>query len=350
MEKKQEKLSEIDNAKNMDICEQRHQVLEQIRGSLEKEDYKTAFRLFRNSIIKILCREGILQICSPYYYRNGRIKEDKVAGELIGVYEYYYSGNSGFRSFQPHGKSFRCGKPTVTFIQEVKGFLQLLYENNGQDPWEILCDYMGSDYFDLENYIDKAGVYGFAHNRRSREVTRKALAPYAGKYYGSMDADEFIEYYEALDRAYTTYGFPFACTYAGWFFEGYDVLYRKILDEGIWTLRNLWEHGPSDWLIMQMEQYPDIELSYEGLIKALQKSQYEPLLFRIFPFRLTEDTLRPGCGMDSDEWEEFALKLAETLNYVEKYNGKKNVPNDMVLGAAAAMGKVLNTVRYYIDI
>ena len=80
MEKKQEKSFEIDNAKNMDTCEQGHQMLDRMEDALEKNENKTAFRMFRKDIIKILCSGGVLKVSSPYYYRNGRIKEDKVAG------------------------------------------------------------------------------------------------------------------------------------------------------------------------------------------------------------------------------------------------------------------------------
>lgn len=349
MEKKQEKSVKIDNAKPKDTCEQEHEMLEQIEESIEKEDYKTAFRLFRNSIIKILCREGILQICSPYYRRNGKIKADKVAGELVGVYEYYYSGNGGIRSFRPHGESFKCGRRTASFLDAVKELLSLFAENLGQDPWEVFSNYMNSDYFNPENYLDKAGVYGFPHNRHSRKVTKAALEPYVKKYYGVLDTEPFVDLYQAMDRAYTTYGFPFACTHAGWFFDGYDSLYHKVLDEGAWTLRDLWEHGPSEWLKKQMLPYPDINLSYECLVDALQKPQYEPLLFRIFPFRLAEDTFKPGCVMDSDEWEEFTLKLAKILHFAECCNGRKNIAEDMIKDTVKAMCDVLKVIRYYMD-
>lgn len=326
-----------------------YEALGQIEEALEGEEYRTAFRLFRRDITGILCREGILEVCSPYYHRNGKIKEDKVAGELVGVYEYYYSGNDGFRSFRPRGKSFRCGKRTASFLDSVKKFLSLLLENMGQDPWEIFNNYMGSEYFDLENYLDKAGVYGFPHNRRSREVTKAALEPYVKKYYGVLDAEPFVDLYQTMDRVYTTYGFPFACTHAGWFFEGYDSLYRKVFDEGAWTLRNLWENGLSDWLEKQMEPYPEIYPTYEELVTALQKPEYEALLCRLFPFRLTEDTLRAGCGIESDEWEEFTLKLAKTLYFMECGNGRKNVPEKTVMDAAVLMEELLKTVRHYMD-
>lgn len=349
MEKKQEKLFDM-NVRNLnDDGFQRHQVFEQIEKSLEKEDYKTAFRLYRSSIVKILCGEGILEICSPYYYKNGRIKEDKVAGELVGVYEYYYSGNGGIRSFRPHGESFKCGKRTVSFLEAVKELLGILAENLGQDPGEVFSNYMNSDYFNLENYLDKAGVYGFPHNCHSREVTKAALEPYVKKYYGVLDAEPFVDLYQAMDRVYTTYGFPFACTHAGWFFDGYDSLYQKVLDEGIWTLRSLWEHGLSDWLEKQMQPYPEIRPAYEGLVTALQKPEYDALLCRLFPFRLTEDTLQPGCGMDSDEWEKFTLKLAKTLYFAECCNGRKDIAEDMIKDAAKAMCDVLKAVLHYMD-
>lgn len=349
MEIERKKSFEMDNVKNMDICEQEHLLIDQIEETIVKEDYKTAFRLFRNNIVKILCGEGILEVCSPYYRRNGKIKEDKIAGEIIGAYEYYCASNNGFRSFRPHGNLFLCGKPAATFMQTVKGFLQTLNENYRQDPWEILNSYMGNDYYDLENYLDKTPVYGFPHNRHSREAAGKVIAGYTEKYYGSMNAGEFIEWYQAMERVYTTYGFPFACTHAGWFFDGYDILYRKILDEGIWTLRNLWEHNQSDWLIKQMQPYPDIQHTYGSIIEALLKPEYESLLFRIFPFRLTEDTLRPGCGMDSDEWEVFSLKVAKVLHFSEYCNWRKNVQESMIEDAVKAMDEVLKTVRFYMD-
>lgn len=349
MEKKREKSFEIDNARNLDNISQRHQVLDRIEDALCNNEYKMAFEMFRKNIIKLLHDGGVLKVCSPYYYRNSRLKEDKVAGEMIGVYKYYCASNSSFRSFRPHGNLFRCGKPAATFIQAVKGFLQMLNENYGQDPWEILNSCMGNDYFDLENYLDQAPVYGFSHNRHSRAVAGKVLAGYTEKYYGSMDAVEFIEWYQAMERVYTTYGFPFACTYAGWFFDGYDILYRKVLDEGAWTLRNLWEHGQSDWLVKQLQPYPEIQLTYGSLIEALLKPEYEPLLFRLFPFRLAEDTFKPGCVMDSDEWEEFTLKLAKTLHFAECCNGRKNIAEDMIKDAAKAMCDILKAVRHYMD-
>ena len=231
----------------------------------------------------------------------------------------------------------------------VKDFLKLLADEPERDPWEIYCSHMDGEYYDLENYIDETGVYAFPHNRRSREITSGALARYTEKYYGHISGEEFIELYQKLDRLYTTYGFPFACTHAGWFFEGYDVLYRRILDEGAWSLHDFWEQEkPSDWLEKQMEPY-GIHPSYSALVEALQKPEYESLLYRLFPFRLTQDTLRSGCGIDSDEWEMFTLELAKALHFVECCNGRKNVPGDIVLDAVKAMTETLKTVRNYMD-
>lgn len=321
-----------------------YQLIYWIEDDLEKGDYKAAFRLFRNNIIKSLCGEGILDVCGPYHKKNGKIKEDKVIGEIIGVYEYYYAGNGGFRSFQPNGKSFRCGKPTVTFMAAVKEFLKLLADEPERDPWEIYCNHMDGGYFDLENYLDKAGVYDFPHNRRSREITSGALARYTEKYYGHIGGGEFVELYQKLDRVYTTYGFPFACTHAGWFFEGYDVLYRRSLDESIWSLHDFWEQGkPSDWLKKQLETY-DIQPVYDVIVKAVQKPEYASLLHRLFPYRLTPDTLRSGCGMDSDDWEEFTLKLAKVLHFAECCNKKKKLPEEVVQDVIKEMEYVLKIV------
>lgn len=345
----QEKVLQSDSAKNTDADSRICLVMDRIEKALVDENYKKAFHLFRNNIVKILCSEGILEICSPYYLSKGKVKEDKVVGEFVGVYEYYCTTNKGFRSFQPHGESFRCGRPTATFMAAVKDFLKLLADEPERDPWEIYCSHMDGEYYDLENYLDQAGVYAFPHNRRSRKITSGALARYTEKYYGHIGGEEFVELYQTLDRVYTTYGFPFACTHAGWFFEGYDVLYRRILDEGAWSLHDFWEHGkPSDWLEKQIAPY-GIHPSYEAIIEALQKPEYEPLLFRLFPYRLTPATLKPGCGMDSDTWEMFTLKLAKVLHFAECCNRRKNVPEDILLDAVKAMTETLNTVRRYMD-
>lgn len=326
-----------------------HAALEKIEEALAGGEYKLAFRLFQRDIIGIMCRESILDVCSPYYCRNGRIKEDKVVAELIGVFQYYTASNDGIRSFLPHGKSFRCGQRTATFMEAVKKFAGLLAESSGANPWKVYLDCINNDYYDLEKYLDQAAAYGFPHNRHSRKVTGKVLAPYAEKHYGNMDTGEFIEFYQAIDRVYTTYGFPFACTYAGWFFEGYDGLYQKVFDEGVWGLWAFWEsQTPSDWLKKQIEPY-GMQPSYNNLIEALQDPVYEPLLCRIFPFRLTENTLRAGCSMDADEWEDFILKLAKTLHFAECRNGRKNVPEDVLKRAVNAMEDTLKTIRYYMD-
>lgn len=344
----QKKALQFGSEKNTDTASLSCQVIGRIEKALVDENYKKAFHLFRNNIVKILCSEGILEICSPYYLNKGLVKEDKVVAEIVGVYEYYYAGNGGFRSFKPHGESFRCGRSTNTFMAAVKEFLGLLADEPEQDPWAIYCNYMDGEYYDLENYLNQAGVYAFPHNRRSREITRSALARYIEKYYGHIGADEFIELYQKLDRLYTTYGFPFACTHAGWFFEGYDVLYRRILDEGVWSLHDFWEQGkPSDWLGKQLEPY-DIQPIYDALVDALQKPEYASLLYRLFPFRLTPDTLKPGCGMDSDEWEMFTLKLAKVLHFAECCNRRKNVPEEIVQDAVKAMKETLKVVKYSI--
>lgn len=327
-----------------------HEVINQIEAALEKGEYRAAFRLFYNRIVGILCEEGLLTVSSPYYRRGGRIKEDKVTAEFVGVYEYYYATNSGVRSFRPHGDLFHCGNATASFLGAIKEYLKLVVENPDQDPWEILNDYMPSEYFNPESYLDRAGVYSYPHNCRSREAAREALAPYAVKNYGVMDAGEFIEWYQAIDRVYTTHGFPFACTHAGWFFEGYDNLYQKVFDEGAWVIRDFWKQGvPSVWLQKQMKPYPEIRPTYEGLAKALLKTEYEPILCRLFPFRLTENTLRAGCGMGSDDWEEFTLKVAKVLHFVECRSRRKNVTEEAVKDAAKVMDDVLKTIRHYME-
>ena len=77
----------------MDMASQVHQALARMEDALEKNENRTAFSLFRKDIIKILCGAGVLKVCSPYYYKSGNIKMDKVAGELEGAFQYYYSGN-----------------------------------------------------------------------------------------------------------------------------------------------------------------------------------------------------------------------------------------------------------------
>lgn len=72
---KQEKQLNIDDAKNAYVV--RRQDLVQMEGALTKKDYWNAFRLFYGSIVKILCGEGIMEACSPYYMLKGKIEEKK---------------------------------------------------------------------------------------------------------------------------------------------------------------------------------------------------------------------------------------------------------------------------------
>ena len=65
------------SVKNMDACVQSHELLGRIEESLAAADYKKALRLFQNSIITILCNEGIMLVCSPYYWKGRKIKEKK---------------------------------------------------------------------------------------------------------------------------------------------------------------------------------------------------------------------------------------------------------------------------------
>ena len=77
------------SVKNMDACVQSHELLGRIEESLAAADYKKALRLFQNSIITILCNEGIMLVCSPYYWKGRKIKEKKVACERSGAYADY---------------------------------------------------------------------------------------------------------------------------------------------------------------------------------------------------------------------------------------------------------------------
>lgn len=157
--------------KNKAAGTSKYEAIHQIDDVLGKGDYREAFRIFHKKIIEILYAEGILNVCSPYYFRKNKLKEDKVIGEFVGAYEYYSATNGGYRSFQPHGKLFRCGNATASFLDAVKEYLGILAENPGQDPWEILNGYMCSDFFNPESCFYRVEAYSFPHNRRSREVT-----------------------------------------------------------------------------------------------------------------------------------------------------------------------------------
>lgn len=341
------------SVKNMDAFVQSHELLGRIEESIAAADYKKALRLFQNSIITILCNEGIMLVCSPYYWKGRKIKEKKVACELSGAYAYYCGTNRCLRTFKPYGNLCCCGRATVSFLGEVRRFLGILVKHPGQDPLEVFDRHMGSRYFDLEAYLDRADAYSFAHNRRSRELSwNNAVAPYAEKYYGSMDARDFMEFCQALDRIYTSFGFPFACTHSGWFFEGYDCLYQKLFKDGIYELHAFWENGqPDSRLRYLMEQYPQIGLSLDSLVEALLKPGYEPILQRLFPFRLAAGTLRCGCGMEEDKWESFIFKTAKLIYLAECCNVGKNVPGvaDALKETAEDIAGILKTVRWYMD-
>lgn len=117
--------------------------------------------------------------------------------------------------------------------------------------------------------------------------------------------------------------------------------------------KNMMQGTSADIKNIEMENrsagYDALGQIEEALEGEEYRTAYEPLLCCIFPFRLTEDTLRAGCNMDLGEWEEFTFKLAKVLHFAKQCNGKKNISENLLLNAAAAMRETIKIIRLYMD-
>lgn len=318
-----------------------------IKEALEKKDYKRAIILFRENMVNILYKAGIVKTCNQYVNKNEKgIDDEKVTNEIMGVYAYYED---------PEGNKRRIQK---TFMDAVYHYMELLERNPEKDPADVL-EQMSSTFFRLDTYADETLRWGFGHNDYSRRTSRKKILPYLEKNYGTtLSADEFIDQYQQMDRLYMGYGFPFACTYGNkYFFDKYDEIYQKNMIRGAKSLHSLFQGKPDERMKRTLNCFPEEDFNYVTLIDALQKKKYAQMLHILFPYELNENKIRSDI-LKGEAWEEFIYQFAKGFYIVKAVRnklehggkqGKKNLSNEALLAAIEEIQKIFGWLDAHIE-
>lgn len=281
---------------------------------LENKKYDKALNIFREKAIKMLIDFGIIEN-NPEKHNL----ENTITNELMAAYCYYETP----MEFKISKKN---GTIKKTFMDAVWDYVKLLNESPERDPVDILNERNGR-FYDLKEYMKEIPVdklpKGFAHNNRSQYVCNQSILPYLKQEDGgSADVSRLIEQYQKMERVYMGYGFPFACTYSTWFFDGYQKIYRDNMKLGATILQKFF-HGTTDERMRRtLACFPGESFTYRTLISKLQEEQYKEMIHILFPFQLSNKNIHPAA-IRVEKWEEFSY------DFVQSFYSVKQVRNNV---------------------
>ena len=84
------------------------------------------------------------------------------------------------------------------------------------------------------------------------------------------------------------YGFPFACTYASWFFDGYEKLYRENMKRGAESLQRYFMGVVDERMGRALAEFPEESFTYQTLIRELQWEPHKKNASCSFPVSVKE--------------------------------------------------------------
>lgn len=305
--------NQIKDSRNI-VENPKYKELVYIEENLKRKKYDKVVSFFRENIIDSLIE---FQIIKGGWGK--KLDKKVVVNELMGVYCYYELPES--RKSVANNKDVKR-----TFLDAVRDYINLLHECQDQDPLDILEE-RNKRFYDLREHMDWTSKRGFSHNGRSRYISNERLFPYLETDAGAgMNAGKLIEKYQKMEQVYMGYGFPFACTYGNtWFFDGYEELYKKNMDRGAKSLQKYFQGTADGRMQKALACFPKERFTYETLISALQKEQYQKMLHVLFPFELNKKSICSDV-MTDEKWEEFIY------DFVRSFYNVKQVRNDMTHG------------------
>ncbi len=305
----------------------RYHKLTYIEEHLKKKRYDKVISFFRENIMESLIE---FQIIKGGW--NRELNKKVVVNELMGVYCYYETPESS--------KSDKKNKDAKrTFMDAVRDYIKLLNEYPDRDPYDVLKE-RNQWFYDIREHMDWTSERGFTHNGKSRRICNEKLFPYLEAENGTgMKAGELIEKYQKMEQVYTGYGFPFACTYGNtWFFDAYEDLYKKNMNCGARSLQKYFQHTADGRMQKALACFPKERFTYETLIQALQKEQYQKMLYVLFPFELNKRSICSDV-MTEEKWEEFIY------DFVRSFYNVKQVRNGLAHGGSLKGDDVERAVR-----
>lgn len=282
--------------------------------SLEKKEYDKVISIFREKAIRMLIDFGVIE-------DNTKKKnyENLLTNEFMAAYCYYETPSEIKKSQE---------NETVkkTFMDAARDYVKLLSESPEEEPVDIL-NKRDRSFYNLMERLEEIPAdklpRRFAHNDFSQRICNKNILPYLKQEDGiNVDVSRLVEQYQRLERVYMGYGFPFACTYATWFFDEYEKLYRDSMKRGAISLQKFFNGAIDGRMQRVLACFPEESFTYRTLIQKLQEERYEKILHIIFPFQLSNKNIRP-VALKGEKWEEFAY------DFVQSFYSVKQVRNDV---------------------
>lgn len=281
---------------------------------LENEKYDKVINIFREKAIKMLIDFGVIEDNT-----KNQNYENLLTNEFMAAYCYYETPSE-------IKKSQKNETVKKTFMDAVRDYVKLLSESPEEDPVGIL-NKRDRSFYNLMERLEEIPAdklpRRFAHNNFSQRICNKNILPYLKQDDGiSVDVSRLIEQYQRLERVYMGYGFPFACTYATWFFDEYEKLYRDNMKRGAMSLQNFFNGAIDGRMRRALACFPEENFTYRTLIPKLQEERYGEMFHIIFPFQLNNKNIRPAA-LKGEKWEEFAY------DFVRSFYSVKQVRNDV---------------------
>ena len=310
-----------------------------LKKALEKKDDEEALKIFREKIVSIMLSNNIIR--NTKGRNNKEVKETEVINELMGAYYYY--------GYYPKEKC-RVKTDKKTFIETVKEYIKYLGKELDCPPKEIQKKYRGESFYCLRDYLDKdIPKYGLSNSKFVEDKCNAVIIPQIQKMaVGKISVAECVAYSQKMQRIYTGYGYPFACTYNNRLFDGYDELYTGIFEEGVNSLNKYFFGEADERMSHVLKHCPEENMDYIKLIKLLEES--EELLYYLFPFKIAR--VKPG-KMKWTEWNEFLFDFANSFCLIKNMRNKeahKSEYDEVELrDAISEIRKVLDRIEKYIE-
>lgn len=293
-----------------------------IEKHLQRKQYDSALNLYREKIINIMYKGRIIQVGKRFLEpgkggREGKLKEFSITQEIIGAYCYYE---------HPDNRNYSH----KTFMDGVLYALEQLASMPDHPPKKVIEQYMNNSFYNIMWYLEKGQVpaKGFIHNDFSRKNCNMKILPFLSDDYGTDNMDTFIDKYNMLDRIYMCHGFPFAATYDKWFLNGYDLIYRRVLSNGIQCLQDFYD-GKNNATIQRMQRcFPEEHFTYETLIHTLLQEEYSKMLHILFPYKLDPHNVYSNI-LKGEKWDEFIYSFVKSFCLIKNVRNKKIHKSDL---------------------
>lgn len=293
-----------------------------IKEALEKHKEDKAINLFRESFVDIMVDNHLIHLSDRFKDKEkGTIKTNFVVNELVGHY-YYYDFHQ--KTTKESIENFKEKKYKQTFISVAKEYVQHLKEEPNASPASISKKYMGENFYCLTDYLNKEiPNKGILDTRFTERECDKVILPQMEKYCKGkrLNMKKYISIYQQMQKIYTGYGYPFACTYNNNLMLNYDKWYREIFESGVKSLNKYYHKQQADSKIKKiLSFYPNENVDYQKMIQILNEN--DDMVRILFPFKLKEDDIVLG-DFKGEDGNEILFHMIKSFCIIKDMRNKK---------------------------